>query len=92
MEDFFIYPPGLEFFEEQRMKDVRLTEKAIAAFDENIVGLTAKAATALRRSGKIELNGKRYNAKSDFTFIDIGAQVKIVGYEGFELIVTEVEI
>jgi membrane-bound serine protease (ClpP class) len=53
----------------------------------DLVGQTGKALTDLRPSGKVIIDGKRYEANSRREFIAKGARVRVVGKEGHELIV-----
>ncbi|GKW44316.1 NfeD family protein [Planococcus sp. NCCP-2050] len=56
-----------------------------------LVGQTAKTATALRPSGTIKLMDERIDAVSDGRFIDAGKEVKIIKVEGSRIVVREVE-
>lgn len=59
----------------------------IAEKHPQLIGTIAVALTPLRPSGKIEINGMAYEAKSTFGWIDQGKKVEITGQERFVLIV-----
>lgn len=52
-----------------------------------MIGITGTAYTVLRPSGKVEINGEIYDAKSEYGFIDKGESVKVVKYETGQLYV-----
>jgi membrane-bound serine protease (ClpP class) len=52
-----------------------------------LTGKTGLAYTVLRPSGKVEIDGEIYDAKSEYGFIDRGAMVKVVRYESGQLYV-----
>lgn len=52
-----------------------------------LVGCSGVAATALFPSGQVEISGKRYEAKLDIGFADVGTPVKVTGSSEFGLIV-----
>lgn len=54
-----------------------------------MVGKTGTAATVLRPSGRVEVEGNIYDAVSIHGFIDKGETVKIHRYENFQLYVTK---
>jgi membrane-bound serine protease (ClpP class) len=54
---------------------------------ENLIGQTGKAATALFPSGQVEISGKRYEAKLAMGFAEAGTPVKVAGVSEFGLIV-----
>jgi membrane-bound ClpP family serine protease len=53
------------------------------------IGRTGMSFTPLRPSGKIEIDGRRYDAASEGRLIDAGTTVEIVGWSGFLMIVRE---
>lgn len=57
---------------------------------EKYVGGEAIAATVLRPSGKVSIDGSMYDAKSESGFIDIGTPVKVVKYEHSQLYVKRI--
>lgn len=63
------------------------------AGDENnnkLIGSEAIAATILRPSGKVEIDGDYYDAVAESSYIDKGAKVLIVKYQNMQLIVREI--
>jgi membrane-bound serine protease (ClpP class) len=55
--------------------------------EENLIGQTGKAVTALFPSGQVELSGKRYEAKLAMGFAEAGTPVKVTGVSEFGLVV-----
>lgn len=55
------------------------------------VGLTGTTVTKLFPSGRVELGGKRYEARCAVGMIDRGVKVRVVRYEDFDVIVEEVK-
>jgi membrane-bound serine protease (ClpP class) len=53
----------------------------------DLVGQTGEALTDLRPTGRVVVDGTRYEANSRREFIAKGARVKVIGKEGHELIV-----
>jgi membrane-bound serine protease (ClpP class) len=53
----------------------------------NLVGRVGEALTDLRPSGKVVIEGTRYEASSEREFIAQGARVRVIGKEGPELLV-----
>ena len=53
----------------------------------SLVGMTGVAATDLRPSGKVEINGEYFDANSLKGFIDKGDNVIVIRYENFQLYV-----
>jgi len=51
------------------------------ASQNKLVGMTGTAYTVLRPSGKVEVNGEVYDAKSEYGFIEKGTKIKVVRYE-----------
>jgi membrane-bound serine protease (ClpP class) len=47
----------------------------------NLVGKTGKAHTVLRPSGKVKVDGKYYDAVSEYGFIEKDEKIKVVRYE-----------
>lgn len=58
--------------------------------EKSMVGLTGKAYTRLRPSGKIEIDGVIYDAFTRGNFIEEGSKVEIISDEGTSLKVKEV--
>jgi membrane-bound serine protease (ClpP class) len=57
---------------------------------DQMVGRQGVAATALRPSGQIDIDGKRYEARVQVGTVKQGAKVVVVRRTDFELIVEEV--
>jgi membrane-bound serine protease (ClpP class) len=57
---------------------------------DSLVGRTGVAATALRPSGQVEVDGRRYEAKVDVGVIDPGRPIIVRGRSDFSLIVEEI--
>ena len=53
----------------------------------SLVGKTGVAYTVLRPSGKVEIDGEIYDAKSEYGFIDRGENVKVIRNESGQLYV-----
>lgn len=62
-----------------------LTEGGLTG--SSLIGATGVAATALFPSGQVEIEGRRYEARSDAGFMEAGAPVKVTGLAEFGLIV-----
>jgi membrane-bound serine protease (ClpP class) len=72
------------------LKSEQLAEEGYIGVDteqDNLVGLTGVAHTVLRPSGKVIVNEKIYDAKSEYGLIDKGEEVKIIRYETGQLYV-----
>ena len=61
------------------------------AQDPALVGKVGVAHTALRPAGTVMLNDERIDAVSDGTFIDMGAEVRVIQVEGYRVVVEEAE-
>ena len=57
--------------------------------DASLIGQEGTVFTALRPAGTIVLDGKRYDAVSDATFIEKGATVRVVEVHGNRIVVEE---
>ena len=53
----------------------------------NVVGQTGSALTDLKPTGKVIIDGERYDAKSQREFISKGDRIRVIGKESHELIV-----
>lgn len=60
------------------------------AQDPELVGKVGLAHTALRPAGTVMVNDERIDAVSDGTFIDLGAEVRVIQVEGYRVVVEEV--
>lgn len=58
--------------------------------DPALVGRVGVAHTALRPAGTIMVSEERIDAVSDGTFIDLGAEVRVIQVEGHRVVVEEV--
>lgn len=56
----------------------------------NMVGKEGTAATVLRPSGKVEIDGEYYDGISDTGFIEKGSRVKVVRFENAQVYVTAI--
>lgn len=59
---------------------------------ETLVQVGAKGVSLSRLSpmGKVKIDGKEYEAKSDGTYIDQRSEVEVVGFENFTVIVKKI--
>ena len=56
-----------------------------------LVGQEGVAETPLRLSGAVRINGKRYQATAESEYIDAGQTVRVMRYDGMDLIVKAIE-
>ena len=66
------------------LKSEQRTEEGFIGVEteqRNLIGVEGSAHTVLRPSGKVIINGKLYDAKSEYGFIEKGAPVRVVRYE-----------
>jgi len=76
--------PGISLKETQQKEDGFIS----ADLSENkLVGLEGNAYTVLRPSGKVEIRGEIYDAKSEYGFIEKGMKIKVVRFETGQLYV-----
>lgn len=54
-----------------------------------LIGKEGMAATVLRPSGKVSIDGETYDAVSDSGFIEKGTPVKVVKFENAQIYVVE---
>jgi membrane-bound serine protease (ClpP class) len=66
---------------------VQLGDPAAAQKIAALVGKTARAATVLRPSGAVELDGERYDVVTDGDFVEAGTLVRIVAVHGNRIVV-----
>lgn len=57
------------------------------AADDDVVGAEAVALTALAPTGVVEVRGKRYEARCDSGFAEVGARLRVTRVETFNLVV-----
>lgn len=69
------------------VQDTREGFSVASADMESLVGATGTAATILRPSGKVMVNGKMYDAVAQIGYIEKGMEVRIVSYENQSLLV-----
>ncbi len=70
------------------LQEVQSPEAGYVIADQHqLLGKKAMAKTSLRPTGKVEIEGARYDARAESGFIDAGTAVEVVGQERFELIV-----
>lgn len=62
----------------------------VESIQKDIVGMTGKAYTVLRPSGKVMVNNQIYDAKSEFGFINKGDDIKVLRYETGQLYVMKI--
>jgi membrane-bound serine protease (ClpP class) len=74
---------------ETQQKEDGFTSADLAS--HKLVGLEGLAYTVLRPSGKVEVKGEIYDAKSEFGFIEKGSKIKVVRYETGQLYVERFE-
>jgi membrane-bound serine protease (ClpP class) len=61
----------------------------VESTQKTLVGKTGTAQTVLRPSGKVSIEGKIYDAKSEYGLIDKGTEVKVLRYETGQVYVTK---
>ena len=68
------------------------SEETRIAREHNLprIGLTGTALTQMMPSGRVELGGKRYEARCAIGTIDRGAKIRVARYEDFDVLVEEV--
>lgn len=60
------------------------------AFDvSGLIGMEGTAATVLRLSGKVKINGELYDAVSDSGFIERGEKIRVIRFENSQLYVEQ---
>ncbi|MDF9829832.1 NfeD family protein [Parabacteroides sp. PF5-6] len=67
-----------------------LEDSVSAPAYNNMVGKEGRAATVLRPSGKVEIEGEYYDGISDSGFIEKGAKVRVIRYENAQVYVTSI--
>jgi len=81
-------PLGKRAFLKQAGAGERTPEQQSLA---KLVGLEGVAETPLRLSGAVRINGKRYQAMAESDHIDAGQPVRVLRFDGMDLIVAPVE-
>ncbi len=69
---------NLSLKSEQRMEEGFI---GVETEQKTLVGVSGVAHTVLRPSGKVKINEKLYDAKSEYGFIEKGASIKVIRYE-----------
>ena len=85
---------GRSFLTNPRLKTVMLTaeqrsSEGYVSFDNlsGMVGVTGTARSILRPAGKVDIDGKLYDAICEIGYINAGEQVKVIRYETGQLYV-----
>jgi len=70
------------------LQDVQSPAAGYVITDQHqLIGAKGIAKTTLRPTGKVEIEGKRYDARAESGYVEAGMTVEVVGQERFELIV-----
>lgn len=70
------------------LQDVQAKEAGYIIADQHqLLGAKGITKTTLRPTGKVEIEGERFDARAESGFIDSGERIEVVGQERFELIV-----
>ncbi|MCK4747706.1 MAG: NfeD family protein, partial [Bacteroidales bacterium] len=77
---------NLSLRSEQRKEDGFI---GVETEQESLVGETGIAHTVLRPSGKVMIQDKLYDAKSEYGFIEKGNPVKVIRYETGQIYVVK---
>jgi len=75
------------------LKSEQRTEEGFIGVDteqKGLIGVEGVAHTVLRPSGKVIINGKLYDAKSEYGFIERGSAVRVIRYETGQVYVVKV--
>jgi membrane-bound serine protease (ClpP class) len=75
------------------LNDIQAPELGFLGVDmmqSTLVGREGNAYTVLRPSGKVEIDGEVYDAKSIYGFINRGSRVKVIRYESGQIYVEEI--
>jgi len=85
---------GRSFLTNPRLKTIMLTaeqrsSEGYVSFDNlsGMVGVTGTARSMLRPAGKVDIDGKLYDAICEIGYINAGEQVKVIRYETGQLYV-----
>jgi len=87
---------GRSFLTNPRLKTVMLTaeqrsSEGYVSFDNlsDMIGVTGTARSMLRPAGKVDIDGKLYDAICEIGYINPGEQVKVIRYETGQLYVVK---
>jgi membrane-bound serine protease (ClpP class) len=78
---------NLSLKSEQRMEEGYI---GVETEQQKLIGETGVAHTVLRPSGKVKINEKLYDAKSEYGLIERGETVKVIRYETGQVYVVKV--
>ncbi len=85
---------GKSFLDNPRLKRVMLqaeqrSSEGYVSFDDlsGMIGVTGTARSMLRPAGKVDINGRLYDAICEIGYINPGEQVKVIRYETGQLYV-----
>ncbi len=82
------------FFQFISLKKTQDIDEGYSSFDldkQFLAGKQGKAITVLRPSGRVEVDGEIYDAKSEFSFIEKGKEIIVTHFENGQLYVKEKE-
>lgn len=86
---------GSKVFNRLVLAETGTADKGYSNFNVNVsnylLGKTGEAVTPLRPAGMILVDGKKFDAVSDGTFLQLGSKVKIIQVEGTRIVVTAIE-
>ena len=87
---------GKSFLDNPRLKTVMLTaeqrsSEGFVSFDDlsGLTGITGTARSMLRPAGKVDIDGKLYDAICETGYINAGEQVKVIRFETGQLYVVK---
>ena len=82
----------MKMFRRLILEDVQSHEEGYVLADQelSLIGKIGVARSVLRPSGKVLIEGKVYDAKVNFGWIEEGTAVKVIGQERYEITVSEV--
>jgi membrane-bound serine protease (ClpP class) len=79
-------------FSNLSLKSEQLTDQGYIGVEtgqRTLVGMTGVAHTVLRPSGKVMINDRLYDAKSEYGLIEKGEEVRVIRYETGQLYVVK---
>lgn len=78
---------GISLFTEQKSEEgYTIAENK----NKNLIGKQGMSVTILRPSGKIEINGRVYDAIATNSYIEKGEHIEAIGYQGASIVVKKV--
>lgn len=93
MLSFRIFPKR-DMWERMTLRDRLTKEKGYSTINESFTSLVGKrgvVTSTLRPSGIIEVEGKRYDAISNGTWVQQGTAIEVVSVDGTRILVNELE-